>query len=68
MGGEVLSLEEVDLSKKDYSHTTGPVSDLRNVTQGSEIWKEARVKLLNGSKIATILGKWASVLSYSDCL
>ena len=35
---------------------TGPVSDLRNVVQGSQLWKEARKKFLNGSKIATMLG------------
>ena len=51
------SLEEVDLSKKKYSHSTGPVSDMRNVLQGSQLWKETCHKLLNGSKIATILGE-----------
>ena len=53
-----LGLEEVDLSKKKYSHSMGPVSDLRNVTQGSQLWRDARNKLLNGSKIATMLGKF----------
>ena len=58
LGGEVLNLEEVDLSKRKYSHSVGPVSDLLNVTQGSQLWKDARIKLLNGSKIATMLGKF----------
>ena len=58
LGAEVLSLEEVDLSKRNYCQMTGPVTDLRNVIQGSQIWKEAREKLLNGSKIATMLGKY----------
>ena len=58
LGGEVLSLEEVDLSKKKYGHSIGPLSGLCNVTQGSQLWKDARIKLLNGSKIATMLGKF----------
>ena len=51
-----MGLPEVNLSKQNYKHATGPVSDLCNVVQGSQLWKNARKKLLNGSKIATMLG------------